>query len=116
MLTSVSMLIEIGVPILLALVLFVAPRLRPFIYSVLGAVTPFLFAYVSALLATWNSPEVAERWPIEAMWSMSLVPYLLAVALGCGLGMLAQPAHSTSRYLFAAVISAVAVTVFLMLG
>jgi hypothetical protein len=99
------MLVELGVPLVLIATLFVAPRLRPFSYSVLGAVTPFLFAYVSVFTATAGSLNSVDKGLVEAIWVMSFFAYLVALVVGVALGLTARPKHSTMRFATASIVS-----------
>lgn len=100
-----AMLIELGIPLVLIAMLFVAPKLRPFSYSVLGAVTPFLFAYISVLTSTPDSADAANKWASDAIWAMSFVGYAIAVLVGIALGLTSRPKHSTLRFVTSSVVS-----------
>ncbi len=100
-----AMLVEIGVPVAITITLFIAPRFRPLCYSMLGSVTPLLFAYFSATVSTWNVSDSVERTAVEAMWLMSLYPYLFVLTIGILLGFYRKPERSVSRFMLSAVVS-----------
>lgn len=104
-LTIGAALVEIGVPVALVITLFIAPRFRPLCYSILGSVTPLLFAYFSTIVSTWGVTDPAERWAVGAMWSMSFFPYLVVLVIGVLLGLSRRPKRSVSRFLLSAVVS-----------
>lgn len=100
-----AMLVEIGVPLAITITLFIAPRFRPLCYSMLGSITPLLFAYFSATVSTWNVIESAEKSAVEAMWLMSFVSYMLVLTIGVLLGIYRRPERSVSRFMLSSVVS-----------
>lgn len=104
-LTIGAMLVEIGVPIAVSVTLFVAPKFRPFCYSILGSVTPLLFGYLSTIVSTWNIEDPAEKWAVGAMWVMSFFPYVISLTVGVSLGLSSIPKHSVARFVLSAVVS-----------
>ena len=100
-----AMLVEIGVPLAITITLFIAPRFRPLCYSMLGSITPLLFAYFSATVSTWNVGESAEKSAVEAMWLMSLVSYMVVLTIGVLLGIYRRPERSVSRFMLSSVVS-----------
>lgn len=114
-LTALAMTVELGVPAILVALLFVAPKLRPLCYSILGAVTPFLFAYFSTWVATNSNGFPNAAIALSAMWSMSLFAYCVALLVGVVLGFMKKPLHSAMRYSAAAAAAICVVTVVLLI-
>ena len=108
------MIVELGLPVILVAILFIAPKLRPFCYSVLGAVIPLLFAYFSAVIAIWGVADSAERFAVDSMWTMSFVGYLVSLAIGMSLGFLKRPKNTASRILAASVASICVLSIVIM--
>jgi len=100
-----AMLVEIGVPLAITITLFTAPRFRPLCYSMLGSITPLLFAYFSATISTWSLGESAEKSAVEAMWVMSFVAYMVVLMIGVFLGFYRKPERSVSRFMLSSVVS-----------
>lgn len=107
--------IELGVPTVLIVLLFFAPKLRPMCYSILGAVIPFLFAYVSAFLGYSEADQSELPFPIEDIWAMTLPAYCLAIIVGIVLGFFSKPTHSAMRISAASLASIFCITVFVWL-
>ena len=112
-LTIGAMAFEIGIPTVLLFALFVAPKFRPMCYSVLGALTPLLFTYVSAVVSTWNVTNPDEIWAVEALWIMSFAPYIVAMVIGILLGLVPKPKMSALRFSFSAIFSMCVLWIFL---
>ena len=91
---------ELGVPAALLAAASLNQTIRPKVASVLGAISPYLFAYVATTvqwLLSDRSPE--SSFGFHAMWIMSFVPYVFGLIVGCVLAFWPKPDALIGRFL-----------------
>jgi hypothetical protein len=90
---------ELGFPVVCVFCLFRAPRLRNVGATALGAVSPMLFVYISALL--WHYFRISiysTGMSFYAIWQMSFVTFVAFAVVGVLLGLLPRPNNLLLRY------------------
>src|ERR1035437_2524500 len=99
-LTIAAVLFEAGVPIVAALLLLRASKLRNYVVVVLGSVTPMLIIYAGIVIAYWVIPyNVDVQFAFYAGWVLSFILYAVSFILGIVLSLIPRPSNLIARYL-----------------
>ena len=78
-LTIAAVLFEAGVPIVAALLLLQASKLRSYVVVVLGSVTPMLFIYAAIVISYLVMPyNVEVQFAFYAGWIMGFILYAVS--------------------------------------
>lgn len=113
-LTSLAILVELGLPIVLAWVAVYRPTLRARSLSILGALALLLTGYLVLCLWHLSDPE-RTRWALGAVWLMSFVAYVALALVGLLLALVPTPRGPAARFFLGALVAPLVAVVGLLI-
>ena len=94
-----TVLFELGLPLILLVVTLFSAKARSWTVVVLGSLTPFILLYAITAVGVFFFKSDDATWTFNGMWSMSLIPYAACMVLGLAIGMLKAPQSKSTRYI-----------------